>query len=314
MDVLSAKINQALVAEKKFEFMRAQNSYSGIESIFNSVNSKYLSSEQSYMIKQFQEELAEEAYGNLQTELRRLRYKQKVVDNTSMVTTTKMIAHEKSLKEMPVIQEIEGKITSNQAQIVQYQSELNVLKASDSIIKYEAITKEVKGLRGDESNLIGLIKIMAKDGKDTSNLEQRLEIIRKEIAEKEKELEELQPEYDEMKGIEDKLNELLKENSDLIQQRLKLDPEFVKYTYVYNFFDTVVQGNGNGLGVEADISRNKANISDVEEIYSERSEQSVAFQAILNKDMSLQNSVKSDLESTKAIREYKENIFSQINK
>jgi len=313
MNVLSAKINEALLAERKFDFLRAQNNYSGVENIFNSANFKFLSTEQSYLVKKFQEELAEESYDSLQNDLSRLRYREKVVDNTSMLSTTKMIAHEKKLKEMPVIMEIESQITSNQAEIVKYQSELNVLKASDSIIKYESIAGKVKLLRAEESSILDLIAIMSKEGKDTSALELKLDKVRKDIENKEKELEELQPEYDEMKDIENKLQDLLSENSGLIQQRLALDPEFVKYTYVYNFLDTIVQGNGNGLGVEADISRNKADITDAKELYEEKSDQTTDIQTILSKDMALRNSVKSDLNSTKSLRDYKENIFSQIN-
>lgn len=314
MNFSSANVDTSMLSQRQLDFVRASSRFQRAESMFNSVNFNYLSSEDSYLAKQFEQELTETAYNLLSGELSRLRLKQKSINNTDLVSTANITLHEAALKETTVISRIEGKISSNQAEIVKYQQQLNVFKASPEIIKYQALTHQIKGLRDTESGIIELMMHRTANGEDTSSLEKKLEDIRKKIEEKEHERAEFQPNYDEMKVVEDKLNALLQENTGLINERRALDPQLVRFEKVDAFFDKVLKGNGNGLGVDSDISKYRTNLSETQDVFDEKSVETISFQELLNNNLALRNSVKADLDSSKSMRELKQNLFSSVSK
>jgi hypothetical protein len=313
MNFSSAKVDNSIISLRQAEFVRASSSFQESESIFKSVNSTYLSSEDSYLIKQFEQNLAETAYSLVQGELSRLRLKEQSVDKTDLVTTSNIAKHESILALYPEIAELDGKISSNKSEIAKYQQELNSLKATPEAIKYEALGKEITALQNTASGIVDLIALKASKGQDTSLLDKKLDEIKKEIEKKEQERAELQPQCEEMIEVEQKLEALLSENVELVNERMALDPQLVRFNKVDNFFSTIVQGNGNGLGVEADLEEYRDELSGTQEKYEDKSLQATDFQEILNSNLSLRNAVKSDLDSSRSIRELKQNIFSQVS-
>ncbi|OGI04673.1 MAG: hypothetical protein A2Y25_01180 [Candidatus Melainabacteria bacterium GWF2_37_15] len=313
MNVSSARVDPHLLYEREYEFLNATSSFRRTESIFNQINTNFLSSEEIYQVKNFERSLAESDYQSLQDELSNIRYKEKGLNNTNMLATRNIVQHETILRQNPVIQEIENKLTENQNQILEYQQKLTAAKTSPAIIRYEELSNEIEGLQSHEKTLVNLIQNGTAQGKDVTTFEEELQQLRKEIEEKQKEREELQPEYDEFEGIENKLEALLKNNTALINQRLALDPEIVKYSQVNTFFNQVVQGTGNNLGIDADATRNKDELSETEEIYDTKSEHCNTFQELLSLNLTLRNSAKSDLSAFQTQREQKELGFLQVN-
>lgn len=300
MNILSSPISQAISGKQKSDFAGAGTNFKNIESIFNRVNAEYLSSEQTFLNNQFRESLAEDAYNSLRNQLGYLRHREQVADNTTLVTTSKILAHERILQEDPAIKELEGTIARNQLQIVEYQASLNTVKASSAVARFNILSGEIKGLSKEEAILQNLITEYGKKGKDTSALEEKLAKKRKQIEVKTKEISELQPEYDKIQEIQNSLQELLRENAELTRERLARDPELVRYKKVNSFFNNVVQGNGNGLGIKAKIEKHKNKTSAAGELYEERSEDTKSFQELLDKNLKIRNTVKSDLESAKS--------------
>jgi len=313
MNVSSARIDQHLLSERECEFLRATSNYSRTQSIFNQINTNFLSSEEIYQVKNFERSLAEYDYESLQEKLSNVRYREKGLNNTNTFATQNIVQHETILRQNPVIQEIESKLRENQNQILEYQQKINTAKTSLSIIRYEELTNEITSLQADEINLVSIIQNGAKQGIDVTSYEERLEQIRKEIEEKQKEREQFQPEHDEFQGLEEKLKALLQVNSELTNKRLALDPEIVKYSQVNKFFNQVIQGTGNNLGIDADVNRYKDDLTDTEEVYDTKTEHCTTFQELLNMNLALRNSAKSDLSTFQSLKEQKENGFLEIN-
>lgn len=312
MNVSSVRLNQTSLSEKEAAFISAKNGFSTKESIFEQVNSQYLSSQEEYSSKSFQESLLESSYGNLQDKMTFLRQKNKSYERVNFVSTNSILKHEAALKEDPMIQQIEAGISESQTSITEQQALLNTLKNSPEVVQYRVLTAKITRLQDSEASIIEQITEKTKNGEDATALEIKLAKIRKEIEEKQKLADELQPKYDEMQSVESELESLLSENANLKQQRTALDPELVNYNKFSALMQKVIQGDDNGLGVNDDISENKSELNEVKELFENSSMEASSFKELLDKNLTITSSVKTDLESSKALREERERSYLEI--
>lgn len=312
MNVSSVSLNQKLVFEKETDFNSADSDFSTKQNIFDQVNSQYLSSEDGYSSKSFEESIREYAYESLQSRRSILRSQNASYEKANLVSSSNIAEHEAELQEDPEIQEVDAGITQTQEQITTQQSVLNTLKNSPEVVQYRIINAKIARLQSTETTLVEQITQAKANGEDTTKLETKLASIREEIEKKQAEAAELQPYYDEMESAEADLQSLLDENAELKQKRIDLDPELVRYNNLSSFMKNIMQGDENGIGVNAEIAENKEKTNAAKNLYDESVLETSSFKELLDKNMVITSSARTDLSEARALREAREKNWEEI--
>jgi len=118
---------------------------------------------------------------------------------------------------------------------------------------------------------------------------------------------------DDRTNIEKELEELIQENLDLIEERLKKDPELIKFSSMTNFFNNAIKGNGDtGLGFKPDLAKTREESSERQEIYEETSSQSSNYEKMFDIKSFLKNEAKSNLSSSKLQTEQEKKLLESI--
>lgn len=110
--------------------------------------------------------------------------------------------------------------------------------------------------------------------------------------------------------IEKELETLIKENLDLVNERIEKDPEIVKFNSLSSFISTFLKGSGDtGSGVNPDIDRTRDDISEARDKYENNSSKTGGYQEILDIRTFLKNDAKTSISSSKNETEEEQNIF-----
>jgi len=383
-------------------FKEASVGMQRVQSIFNENTTDFSSTENTFLAKSFEKAIAEKAYQSLGEDLSRLRFKEKVFNNTQNISENKFIKHEQALKMNPEIAGIENKIVENKSKIQTQQKALvkkpNANAVYQSMLKTSAfLTKKITQLQTSEFTLINdisSIKAQINDIKsgrisladlqinitgsasssaiDTASLiktnsssiavvggqqvsenkgfksllddlklnsqvsqtQEELESqIKKAIIENLEELldqkendltqtkQQINVKYnklddnqkkvdiyeaenkgnsDDRVSIEQQLEDLIQENLDLVEERLKKDPQLIQFSSMTNFFNNVLKGSGgSGVGFTPDLEKAREKFSEKQENYDEKTVESGNYGEILSIKEFLKNEAKSSLDNSR---------------
>ncbi|HSA06847.1 MAG TPA: hypothetical protein P5556_06685 [Candidatus Gastranaerophilales bacterium] len=118
---------------------------------------------------------------------------------------------------------------------------------------------------------------------------------------------------DENETLQLELEELIKQTSDLVDLRIKKDPELVKYTSVANFFNNILIGNEQtGVGINPEKARKKDSFAEIKDEYENKASQTDTYQEMYEIRSFLRNEAKSNLDNSRNQTLEQENIFLSL--
>lgn len=175
------------------------------------------------------------------------------------------------------------------------------------LLSSSAIEKQVKKAQEEiEKQLKASIVAMLEN--ILAGKESKLEQIREQISLKEELLDKNEKKaasltdgisLSEKETIEEEIAKIIEETEKLIKERIKKDPQLVKFMAFQNFFNNILEGNGSkGSGLKSEIEEKSKDFSNIEEKYTAKLDQT--------------NEYKKALETDKILKEQSEQRYLKI--